>query len=161
MQLALIVTGLKLVYDVLRILMEQFYKTDTRTFPGNGAISITFSPVSGDSIDFETELPIEGEMLSQFLKKLGLSLDGETSYTKYSDLAHDIRGSNENSFFTSKQSLNGLLDKFASECPDPMQYPADNEIVIVEKVKLPQPTIINNIIYEKGTTLKFWHKGKV
>lgn len=141
--------------------MEQFYKADSRTFPGNGAISITFSPVSEGNAEYQTDLPIEGSVLEGFLKKLGLSLDGETPYNQYSQLASDIQGSNEVSFFTSKSSLDNLIDRFSSDDFDPMAYPEEDEVIIIEKIKLVSPLQVNNKIYEAGTSLKFWHKGRV
>ena len=139
--------------------MEEFYKADCRKFPGNGAISITFSPVAeGGNVDYETELPIKGNTLLCFLKKLGLSLDGESPYLQYNDLEQEIQGQDETNFFATKKSIDGIINSFA-DYNDEESY--DDGIIIIETVLLTDPIYLNEKIIDKSTKVRFYHKGRI
>jgi hypothetical protein len=129
--------------------MSIFYTADCQVFSGNGVISISLTPQdSENSTSYSIECPIEKEFVEKLLIRLGFG---------------DLLGVQEQpeQHCVDQECISSLIDDFSTQGTDLSGDIGDMEVVIMEKIQVKKPLIVNDTIYEKGSVLKFFYKGEV
>lgn len=122
--------------------MEALYTAECTTFPGNGVIQITLTPVKDSENSYEIECPIKGSTVGSILSSLGC--EEETATIDQDSMSFPVEGS----------LITDLIGSLL-----PIEEP-EEMVTIIEHIKVRKPILLNNKIVESGT-LSFYHKGSV